>query len=157
MPPGKNHNEWGADLRDYRPGVVVVLTGSRPGSLLLFHRAGWPPETGWQFPQGGVDPGLPLIEEARRELREEIGASVTVHVLEDVVDVSEGLLELRAVVGFDRVEHAHRPEPLTLVGAAQDAGFRGVLVRTGKFSEGDLDDAEPDLVLDSVAELVRAQ
>jgi putative (di)nucleoside polyphosphate hydrolase len=28
---------------------------------------------GWQFPQGGVDTALDVIEEARRELREEIG------------------------------------------------------------------------------------
>lgn len=40
------------------------------------------------------------------------------------------------------------------VGGAQDAGLRGVLVRTGKFSATDLDgDVEPDAVLDSVADL----
>lgn len=40
------------------------------------------------------------------------------------------------------------------VGGAQDAGLRGVLVRTGKFTPADLDgDVTPDAVLDSVAEL----
>lgn len=40
----------------------------------------------------------------------------------------------------------------TDVGAAIQAGFVGVQVRTGKFREGDLDgDAKPDLVVDSVA------
>jgi len=40
------------------------------------------------------------------------------------------------------------------VGGAQDAGIRGVLVRTGKFREEGLDsDVEPAAVLDSIAEL----
>ena len=44
----------------------------------------------------------------------------------------------------------------TDVGGAQEAGLTGVLVRTGKFSESDLDgDVTPDAVLDSVADLPR--
>jgi HAD superfamily hydrolase (TIGR01458 family) len=40
------------------------------------------------------------------------------------------------------------------VGGAQEAGLRGLLVRTGKFREGDLDGpVRPDAVLDSIAEL----
>jgi HAD superfamily hydrolase (TIGR01458 family) len=41
------------------------------------------------------------------------------------------------------------------VGGAQGAGMRGVLVRTGKFREGDLErsSVRPDAVLESVAEL----
>ena len=40
------------------------------------------------------------------------------------------------------------------VGGAQAAGLTGVLVRTGKFREADLDgDVQPDAVLDSVADL----
>jgi len=38
---------------------------------------------------------------------------------------------------------------------AQDAGIRGVLVRTGKFQESDLGRGEPAFVLDSVADLPR--
>ncbi len=46
---------------------------------------------------------------------------------------------------------------LTDVQPAQQAGLRGVLVRTGKFREADLQKGlEPDLVLDSVADLLRA-
>lgn len=42
------------------------------------------------------------------------------------------------------------------VGGAQAAGLRGVLVRTGKFRDKDLDgDIQPDAVLDSVADLPR--
>jgi HAD superfamily hydrolase (TIGR01458 family) len=45
---------------------------------------------------------------------------------------------------------------VTDVQAAQRAGMRGVLVRTGKFREGDLEGTiRPDAVLDSVAELPR--
>ena len=45
---------------------------------------------------------------------------------------------------------------VTDVQAAQRAGMRGVLVRTGKFREGDLEGTiQPDAVLDSVAELPR--
>lgn len=42
------------------------------------------------------------------------------------------------------------------VGGAQRAGLSGVLVRTGKFTEADLDgDITPDAVLDSIADLPR--
>jgi len=42
------------------------------------------------------------------------------------------------------------------VGGAQAAGLRGILVRTGKFRDGDLErGVEPDLVIDSIAELPR--
>ena len=44
----------------------------------------------------------------------------------------------------------------TDVGGAQRAGLTGVLVRTGKFSESDLNrDISPDAVLDSLADLPR--
>ncbi len=44
----------------------------------------------------------------------------------------------------------------TDIGGAQQAGLTGVLVRTGKFSESDLDgDVQPDAVLDSLADLPR--
>jgi HAD superfamily hydrolase (TIGR01458 family) len=42
------------------------------------------------------------------------------------------------------------------VGGAQNAGLRGILVRTGKYRESDLEgDVAPDAVLDSVADLPR--
>jgi HAD superfamily hydrolase (TIGR01458 family) len=40
------------------------------------------------------------------------------------------------------------------VGGAQEAGMRGILVRTGKFQLTDLEtDIQPDVVLDSIADL----
>ena len=42
------------------------------------------------------------------------------------------------------------------VGGAHAAGLRGILVRTGKFRESDLEgDVTPDAVLESVADLPR--
>jgi putative (di)nucleoside polyphosphate hydrolase len=59
--------------RAYRHGVCVVLR--RPGAtkVLVCHRVGARPHEGWQFPQGGIEEGRDLLDEARRELREEIG------------------------------------------------------------------------------------
>lgn len=59
---------------EYRTGVCVVLTRQTGTSVLVCHRIGAQPDEGWQFPQGGRDPALPVLDEARRELREEIGA-----------------------------------------------------------------------------------
>jgi putative (di)nucleoside polyphosphate hydrolase len=39
----------------------------------VFHRIDFPPERGWQFPQGGIEGEGDIVDEARRELREEIG------------------------------------------------------------------------------------
>ncbi|KAI7898363.1 uncharacterized protein BX663DRAFT_443289 [Cokeromyces recurvatus] len=36
----------------------------------------------WQFPQGGQDPGETALEAALRELKEECGASLKVHIFE---------------------------------------------------------------------------
>lgn len=68
---------------------------------------------------------------------------------------------------FDRIADglALPPEQIALVGddirtdvgAAMAAGFFGIQVRTGKFRPGDLDgDVTPDLVLDSVRDLLSA-
>jgi len=43
----------------------------------------------------------------------------------------------------------------TDVGGAQRAGIRGILVRTGKFREADLQsEIKPDAVINSIADLV---
>ncbi len=57
----------------YRSGVCIVLTRQTGTKVLVCHRIDSPPAQGWQFPQGGIHAGVPLLAEARRELREEIG------------------------------------------------------------------------------------
>jgi len=60
------------DLSQYRPNVGVLLFHP-DGRVWYGHRAGLEPNAGWQFPQGGVDPGEDLEVAARRELAEETG------------------------------------------------------------------------------------
>ncbi|MFP4416212.1 MAG: NUDIX domain-containing protein [Chitinivibrionales bacterium] len=61
------------DSRGYRQNVCAVIRRTSDNAVLLFHRKGYSPDKGWQFPQGGVDPHKDLIDELKRELREEIG------------------------------------------------------------------------------------
>jgi putative (di)nucleoside polyphosphate hydrolase len=60
------------DLNVYRSNVGVVLFHP-DGRVWYGHRVGLDPQSGWQFPQGGVDPGEDLEAAARRELAEETG------------------------------------------------------------------------------------
>ncbi len=61
------------DLSRYRDNVGVLLF-NRQGRVWLGRRAGSAGDTGWQFPQGGVDKGEDDWEAAaRRELWEETG------------------------------------------------------------------------------------
>ena len=62
------------DLSRYRPNVGVVLIHA-DGRVWLGRRAGTSGPLNWQFPQGGVDRGEDLETAARRELREETGAT----------------------------------------------------------------------------------
>lgn len=57
----------------YRENVCAVIRRTGDTPVLLFHRKGYPPHQGWQFPQGGIDPRKELVVELKRELREEIG------------------------------------------------------------------------------------
>ncbi|ERP30957.1 RNA pyrophosphohydrolase [Chitinivibrio alkaliphilus] len=60
-------------IGDYRPNVcAVILHPMRDDAVLLCHRKDFLMEQGWQFPQGGYDEDKDLIEEMKRELREEI-------------------------------------------------------------------------------------
>jgi len=63
-----------ADISQYRPNVGIVLLRA-DGLVWLGRRAGSLGPNNWQFPQGGVDEGEDLEEAARRELREETGAT----------------------------------------------------------------------------------
>jgi putative (di)nucleoside polyphosphate hydrolase len=57
----------------YLRNVCVAVRKAGSDLLLLCHRKGFPPATGWQFPQGGIRKGAALIPEMKRELLEEIG------------------------------------------------------------------------------------
>jgi putative (di)nucleoside polyphosphate hydrolase len=59
--------------KKYRDNVCAVIRKKTDNSVCIFHRKGYPAETGWQFPQGGIDADRDLIEEMKRELKEEIG------------------------------------------------------------------------------------
>jgi len=55
-----------------RPNVCMLVVNTT-GKVLLGERKGSPGL--WQFPQGGVEPGLSLEENVRKELLEELGIS----------------------------------------------------------------------------------
>lgn len=59
---------------EYRHGVCVALKRPHKDRILVCHRVDAPQlAEGWQLPQGGIDMQRDFIEEAKRELREEIG------------------------------------------------------------------------------------
>ena len=72
------------DLSRFRPNVGIVLIRA-DGQVWLGRRADTPGPRNWQFPQGGVDDGEPLLDAALRELREETGVT-SVRVLDRTQD-----------------------------------------------------------------------
>jgi len=58
--------------KNYRPNVCAVISNKSMDKVLLCHRIDFKYNKGWQFPQGGYDPELDLIDEMKRELQEEI-------------------------------------------------------------------------------------
>jgi putative (di)nucleoside polyphosphate hydrolase len=57
----------------YRPNVCIAIKKAGSDQFLLCHRKAFSGESGWQFPQGGIDKNTDLVSEMKRELREEIG------------------------------------------------------------------------------------
>lgn len=57
------------DTDGYRPNVGMVICDQR-GRVFWARRAG---QSGWQFPQGGVNPGEDPVQAMYRELHEEVG------------------------------------------------------------------------------------
>jgi putative (di)nucleoside polyphosphate hydrolase len=57
----------------FRPNVCIAIKKKGSERLLMCHRKAFPDESGWQFPQGGIDKNADLVSEVKRELREEIG------------------------------------------------------------------------------------
>ena len=112
------------------------------GAVLIgMHRnLAWRTRAGWELDGGAYVAGL---EEAT-------GTTAVICGKPAPASFAAGLelLGLRAdrvaMVGDDIVND---------VLGAQAAGLTGVLVRTGKFREGDLADGEPDHVLDSIADV----
>lgn len=69
---------------EYRPNVCAVILDQDGTRVLLCHRISFRLDEGWQFPQGGYDINLDLIDEMRRELREEISSDAV-----EVIRISE--------------------------------------------------------------------
>lgn len=60
-------------MADFRPNVCIAVRKAGTNLLLLCHRKGYSPDSGWQLPQGGIRRGAELVSEMRRELEEETG------------------------------------------------------------------------------------
>lgn len=69
-------NGRGGPTPGYRPCVAVLLVRD-DGRVFVGRRIG-AGESGWQVPQGGIDPGENPLDAARRELHEEVGTDAAV-------------------------------------------------------------------------------
>ena len=150
----------GVELVDVEAAEIVVLGGASedftyPMMNRIFRRLAegaalvgmhrnlyWRTSEGWQLDGGAYIAGL---EEATGR-RAAICGKPSAAFFEEALRLLEVPASLAVMVGDDLVND---------VLGAQGAGITGVLVRTGKFLPTDLEraGADPDLVLDSVAEL----
>ena len=132
----------GASERFTYPVVDAVFRRLMDGAPLVgMHRnLYWRGTDGWQLDGGAYVAGL---EEAT-------GLAATICGKPSPVFFEAALRELGIAA-----EHAAMlgDDIVTDVMGARDAGCIGVLVRTGKFQDGDLAKGTPDAVLDSIAAL----
>jgi HAD superfamily hydrolase (TIGR01458 family) len=152
----------GVDLVDLDAADVVVLGGAGDdftyatlnrvfrrlvdgAALVGMHRnLYWRTSEGWQLDGGAYIAGL---EEASGRAAAICGKPAAAY-FEEALRLLDVTADMAVMVGDDLVND---------VLGAQAAGMTGVLVRTGKFLPTDLEraDAEPDHVLDSIADLPR--
>lgn len=80
----KKHKKNNDDLKDYRPGVGIVLFNAE-GKVLVAERLDNP--GAWQMPQGGIDKGEEPEKAVFREMKEEIGTdnALIIGVMQDWV------------------------------------------------------------------------
>ena len=67
---------------EFEKQAVAVLVEDAQGQILLVHAYRYPTDSlEWEVPAGMVEPGEPIIEAAKREVREESGYETTDHEL----------------------------------------------------------------------------
>lgn len=127
------------DFATLNQAFRLVMDGAR---LMALGRTRY-----WRAPDGlrlDAGPFVAALEAATGQTAETVGKPAEAFFLAACADL--GLDPSTVALVGDDAE--------TDVRAAQAAGLRGVLVRTGKFREADLDgEPTPDLVIGSVAEL----
>ena len=131
-------DEW--DFARLNQAFRYLLQDPPPLFIALGRSRFWADHDGWKL---DVGPFVAALEYATDRLAIVSGkpSESFFHAAAQLVDTPPGQV---AMVGDDI-----RSDVL----AAQQAGMRGVLVRTGKFTEADLDrDAAPDDVLGSIAD-----
>jgi HAD superfamily hydrolase (TIGR01458 family) len=130
----------GFDYATLNRAFRMLMDGA---ALVAMHRnLYWRTGEGWQLDGGAFVAGL---EEASGRRATVCGKPAEAYFV-SALDLLGIRAERAAMVGDDLVND---------VLGAKAAGLSGVLVRTGKFRPADLDrtDGEPDVVLDSIADL----
>jgi HAD superfamily hydrolase (TIGR01458 family) len=115
-----------------------LMDGAR---LVGMHRnLYWRTERGWELDSGAYIAGL----EQAAGIEATICGKPSPEYFQAALDLLEVPAASAAMVGDDISND---------VLGAMDSGLTGILVRTGKFKDGDLAKGEPDVVLDSLADV----
>ena len=105
------------------PGAVVVLPVVSPGEIcLLQNRRFAVNETLWELPAGTLEPPEPILDAARRELREETGYTATTWTGLGYLYASPGVLDEKLhlfiaeglTAGEQELEAGEEIRPVTL-------------------------------------------